>query len=129
MGSVKSISPVAVTNVTANGNETVIEVLIEVNDAGDTLKPGLNVTCEISTVNKDDALLVPMDAITPDKDDNNMVFVVDEKTNTMKQSKVTLGINSDMYVEVVDGIKEGDLIVLDPQPNYRDGSKVRLSDK
>lgn len=128
-GSVKSISPVAVTNMTSSGNETVIEVLIEVDDAGDILKPGLNVTCEISTVDKKDVLLAPMEAITPDKDDNNMVFVVDEKTKTMSQKKVTLGINSDMNVEILDGIKEGDLVVLDPQPTYRDGSKIRISDK
>lgn len=128
-GSVKSISPVAVTNVTSSGNETVVEVLIEVNDAGDILRPGFNVTCEISTVDKKDALLAPMEALTLDKDDNNMVFVVDESTKTMSQKKVTLGINSDMSVEILDGLKEGDLVVLDPQPNYRNGSRVRISDK
>ena len=128
-GSLKSISPVAVTNITSSGNETVIEVLVEVNDAGDILKPGLNVTCEISTVDRKDVLLAPMEAITLDKDDNNMVFVVDEKTKMMSQKKVTLGINSDMSVEILEGIKDGDLVVLDPQPNYRDGSRVRLDNE
>jgi HlyD family secretion protein len=127
-GTVKSISPVAVVNTTSSGNETVVEVLITVNDAGDILKPGLNVTCEISTVNRKDALLAPMEAITPDKDDNNMVFVVDEKTMTMMQKKVTVGLNSDMNVEILEGLKEGDLVVIDPQPAYKDGSRVKLSE-
>ncbi len=128
-GSVKSISPVAVTNMTSSGNETVVEVLVEVNDEGDILKPGYNVTCEISAVDKKDVLLAPMEAITPDKDDNNMVFIVNKQTMTMSQKHVKIGINSDMSVEILEGLQEGDLVVLDPQPAYRDGARVRISDK
>jgi len=125
-GSVKSISPVAVTNMTSNGNETVVEVIVQVDGAGDILKPGLNVTCEISTVNKDNILLAPMEAFVPDKDNNMMAFVVDSKTNVMAQKKVNIGINSDMQVEIIDGLKEGDRVVLDPQPSYRDGLHVKI---
>lgn len=125
-GSVKSISPVAVTNMTSNGNETVVEVIVQVDGAGDILKPGLNVTCEISTVNRDNILLAPMEAFVPDKDNNMMAFVVDSKTNVMTQKKVKTGINSDMQVEIIDGLKEGDQVVLDPQPSYRDGLHVRI---
>jgi RND family efflux transporter MFP subunit len=125
-GIVKSISPVAVTNMTSNGSETVVEVIIQVDGAGDVLKPGLNVTCEISTVNKDNILLAPMEAFVPDKDNNMMAFVVDGKTNIITQKKVDIGINSDMQVEVLKGLNEGDKIVLDPQPSYRDGLHVRI---
>ncbi len=128
-GKVKSISPVAVSNVTSSGSETVVEVLIEVDGAGDVLKPGLNATCEISTVNRQGVLLAPMDAITPDKDDNNMVFVVEQKSMTIVQKKVTIGLNSDMNVEILEGLREGDLVVLDPQPSYKDGTRVKISGK
>ncbi len=127
-GSVKSVSPVAVTNMTSSGNETVVEVLIQVDGAGDVLKPGLNVTCEIATMDKKDILIAPMDAITPDKDDNMMVFVVDENSKTIMQQKVTVGINSDMQVEVLEGLEEGTLIVLDPQPSYTNGMRVRIEE-
>ena len=76
-GTVESISPVATTAMTAAGNETVVEVLISVDDPGDVLKPGLNVTCEIITVDKSGVLLAPMEAIRPDRDDNLVVFVID----------------------------------------------------
>ncbi len=128
MGSVKSVSPVAVTNMTSSGNETVVEVLIQVDGAGDILKPGLNVTCEIATQDKKDILIAPMDAITPDKDDNMMVFVVNEDSKTITQQKVTVGINSDMQVEILEGLEEGALIVLDPQPSYTNGMRVRIKD-
>ena len=127
-GKVISVSPVAVTNMTSNGNETVIEVLIGIEGAGDILKPGLNVTCDISTVDKKGAVLAPMEAITPDKDDNKLVYVVDPAKSIMTERKVTLGINSDMNVEVIDGLKEGDLVVLNPEPTFKDGARVRIED-
>lgn len=127
-GNVKSVSPVAVTNMTSSGNETVVEVLIQVADAGHALKPGLNVTCEIAILDKKDILLAPMEAITPDKDDNMMVFVVDEGTKILEQRNVTVGINSDMNVEILEGLEEGELIVLDPQPSYIDGMRVRIKE-
>lgn len=127
-GIVKSVSPVAVTNMTSSGNETVVEVLIRVDDAGDALKPGLNVTCEIAILDKKDILLAPMEAITPDKDDNMMVFVVDEGTKILEQRNVTVGINSDMNVEILEGLEVGELIVLDPQPSYTNGMRVRIKE-
>ncbi len=127
-GIVKSVSPIAVTSMTSNGNETVVEVLIRVDDAGDVLKPGLNVTCEIAILDKKDILLAPMEAITPDKDDNMMVFVVDEGTKILEQRNVTVGINSDMNVEILEGLEVGELIVLDPQPSYTDGMRVRIKE-
>lgn len=127
-GKVTSISPVAVTTMTSSGNETVIEVLIGIEGAGDILKPGLNVTCDISTVDKKGVVLAPMEAITPDKDDNKLVYVVDPVKKVMAEKKVTLGINSDMNVEVIDGLKEGDLVVLNPAPTFKDGVKVRIED-
>ena len=111
---------------TANGNETVVEILISVDGAGNVLKPGLNVTCDIAVIDKSGILLAPMEAITPDKDDNMMVFVVDEDTNRITQRTVSVGINSDMNVEILEGLSEGEIVVLDPQPSYSDGMSVKI---
>jgi HlyD family secretion protein len=127
-GKVTSVSPVAVTNMTASGSETVIEVLIGIEGAGAILKPGLNVTCDISTVDKKGVLIAPMEAVTPDKDDNKLVYVVDPEKKVMIEKKVTLGINSDMNVEIMDGLKEGDLVVMNPLPTYKNGDRVRIQE-
>jgi HlyD family secretion protein len=124
-GKVTNISPVATANQTTSGVETVVEVTVSVGGTVGVLRPGLNVTCDIYTVDKKGVLTVPMEALMPDKDDNTLAFVVD-KNNTMVQKKVTLGINSEMDAEVLDGLKEGDKVILDPQPMYKDGSKVKI---
>ncbi|HOQ06204.1 MAG TPA: efflux RND transporter periplasmic adaptor subunit [Clostridiales bacterium] len=125
-GTVESISPVATTAVTSGGSETVVEIIIGVDDSKGVLKPGLNVTCEIITVDKNGVLLAPMEAIKPDRDDNLMVFVIDTETNRIEQRRIEAGINSDMSVEILDGLEEGELVVIDPQPSYSDGMKVRV---
>jgi len=125
-GTVSNISPVAVTNRTTSGDETVVEVNVTITGTAKILKPGLNVTCDIFTVKKEGALVAPMEAITLDKDDNKLVYVVNTESGTMIQKLIKTGINSDMNVEVLDGLKEGDLVVLDPQPMFKDGAKVKI---
>jgi len=124
-GKVRSISPVAVQKMASTGSETVVEVVIDVDEVNASLKPGLNVTCDIYTINKKDVLLLPMEALTLDVNDNNMVYVIDKESKILVKKNVTVGINSDMYVEVLDGLSEGDIVVLDPQPAYTDGMKVK----
>lgn len=127
-GKVTGIAPVAVTSMTTGGSETFIEVLIGVEGAGKILKPGLNVTCDISTVDRKGVLLIPMEAIIPDKDDNNLVYTVDTAKNTITRKTITLGLNSDMNVEVLSGLEAGELVILSPQPSFRDGDKVRIQE-
>lgn len=126
-GRVSSISPVATVNQTASGQETVIEVIIDL-DTVKGLKPGLSVNCDIATVDRKDVLVAPMEVFTEDKDGNKKVFVVDTKNNTMAEKPVKLGISSDMNVEIAEGLKEGDVVVLDPQPAYKTGDKVKITD-
>lgn len=125
-GRITAISPVATVSRTTSGEETVIEVTITVENPDGILKPGLNVTCDVYTVDKKGVIVAPMEMITEDKDGNKLVYVVDTANSVMKETMVKLGINSDMTVEVVEGLKEGDTVIIEPQPIYSDGAKVRI---
>jgi len=125
-GRVESISPIAVTNRTDSGEEVVVEVTVSVEKSDIQLKPGLSVTCDISTINKKDVLVAPMEMFDEDKDGNKFAYVVDTNTGTMRKTPVKLGISSDMSVEVLEGLKEGDLVVVNPQPLHKDGARVRV---
>ena len=127
-GKVTVISPVAIINRTTSGEETVVEVTITVENTDGVLKPGLNVTCDVYTVDKKGVVVAPMEMITEDKDGNKLVYVVDMENKTMHETMIKLGINSDMTVEVLEGLKEGDLVILGPQPMYKDGAKIRIQE-
>lgn len=126
-GKVAGIASVATKNRTNSGEETVVEVTIQIDTQSKALKPGLNISCDIYTQDKKGVVVVPMEALKEDKDGNKSVFVVDEKNNTVHEKKVKTGIASDMNIEVLDGINENDLVVLDPQPTLKDGSKVKTN--
>ncbi|MDP9749866.1 MULTISPECIES: efflux RND transporter periplasmic adaptor subunit [Thermoanaerobacter] len=125
-GKVLSIAPVATKIMTAAGQETVIEALISVEKLNSIIRPGLNVTCDILTANKTGVPIVSMDMLMEDKDGNQYVFVVDEKGKAMYKRNIKLGIISDFEAEVISGLKAGDLVVVDPQPNYTDGAGVNI---
>jgi len=125
-GEVVSVAPVASRIQSASGSETVIEVIIEPKEGLDILKPGLNVDCDIITHEKSGIPVAEFNIFLDDKDRNQYVMVINKEDMTVSQRYVTLGIYSDMLVEIVDGLKPGDMVVVDPQPSLKDGDKVKV---
>jgi HlyD family secretion protein len=125
-GKVESISPIAKTNATAGGEEVVVEVIITIEKTDVILKPGLSVTCDIFTNEKENVVVAPLNIVDEDKDGNKFVYVIDQQKNIMNRKPVKFGIVSDMIAEVLEGLNEGDMVVLDPQPTHKDGAKVKV---
>lgn len=127
-GKVKSVSPVAARNVTnAGSTETVIEVTVSIDTITQSLKPGITVNCDIETVKTEDVLTISLDMLSQDKDGNTAVYVLSEDKKTMHKKPVTIGNTSDMRAELVSGdLGEGELVVMNPQPSFTDGARVRL---
>ncbi len=127
-GKVKTVSPVATKNVNNSGSqETVIEVVVEIDNITDSIKPGISVNCDIQTVNISNVIAIDLDMLGQDKDGNKTVFVISGDKKTMHQKKVEIGTASDMKAELKSGdVKEGDLLVLNPQPSYKDGARVKI---
>jgi|GEM_PF-356131 len=129
-GKVKTVSPVANTNMNSSGSqETVIQVVVSIDSANDAIKPGITVNCDIKTVDMKNILTLQLDMLSPDKDGNNFVYVISKDKQTMKKVAVELGTTSDMKAELKTGdIKEGDLVVMNPKATYKDGARVKLSE-
>lgn len=126
-GKVTEISTIAKTNKTASGDETLVEVVISIDNVIPILKPGLTTTCYITTKVNDSAVLVSFEALTDDKDGNKLAYVVDS-SNIAHQRKLKLGITSDLNAEVTEGLKEGEKVVINPPLTLKDGSKVKITD-
>ncbi len=129
-GKVKSVAPIAKANTTNTGSsETVIPVVISIDNITPSIKPGITVSCEIKTVDISNVLTVDLDMLGQDKDDSKYVFVISPDKKTMQKKKIELGTTSDMKAELVGGgLKEGDLVVMNPNPAYKDGARVKIKD-
>ena len=120
--------PVAKSVQSTSGIETVVEITIKPLDGKGILKPGLNVECDIVTQEKKDVIVTEYNIYMEDKDRRQYVMLIDPESMTVKKQYVTLGIYSDMTVEVLDGLKEGDMVVIDPQPSLDEGEKIRFAE-
>jgi len=123
-GSVESVSPVAVTSGGTRGDETTVEVMVALDNCVG-LKPGYNVNVAIMTNERNGVVLVPSDAVT-DRQGKQVVFVVEN--GEVKQREVNIGLEGETQVEVKLGIKDGETVLLSPDPTLKEGDKVKVNE-
>ncbi|MCU0394416.1 MAG: efflux RND transporter periplasmic adaptor subunit [Chitinophagaceae bacterium] len=124
-------------------------------------RPGMTASADIQTRIRNNALSVPINAVTTrDKDGDKkedkektkgpgqdeaapvaseddekdvVVFVYEKATGTVKQVKVTTGIQDTRYIEVTGGLTKGQEVVSEPYNvifrTLKDGMKVLVVDK
>ena len=105
----------------APGTRTLLTEVDVPNPDGD-LSPGMYVTIELHIPRKTPAFMVPADALVFNGD-GMQVAVVDN--GTAHFHKVTVARDFGTEVEVRDGIKPGDEVILKPAVTLADGSKVQ----
>lgn len=91
-----------------NSGVPMVGVKVEVTNPDDDIILGVEAKLKITTASKQQALLVPVEAINEDVD-GNFCFIINE-SNTLEKRYVTTGVYSDSNVEILDGLNEGDVI-------------------
>lgn len=115
------VDKVNINGTTVNGN-TSYPVTVKVDGAPEELYPGMNVSAKIIVEEAGSVLTLPVEAV----ERGNTVKValpgcLDENGNivdlsAVEERQVTLGRNDDNYIEIVDGLEEGDVVLaLSPQ--------------
>jgi uncharacterized membrane protein YgcG len=87
-------------------------VRIAIKDSNDLLRVGMTAKCSIILKEASDVYAVPYDAVHSDTDGNDVIYVKDS-SGTKKEIAVTVGMESDYYVEVQsDELSEGLEIII-----------------
>ena len=102
-----------------------IQVKIRTTERANFLKDGLFVTCWLVVKEKDNAVLAPASALIT-RNNADYIFVVDKKTGKVTKHKVTLGVEGMKEVEILKGIKPGDMLVTEGRHRLIDGAEVKL---
>jgi len=89
----------------------------------DELKVNMSVNVDIVTQKKEQALLVPREALVS-KDDSLTVFVV--KKNRVYQTKIQTGLRSYASVEATAGVAEGEKVAISNLPKLKDKGRVKI---
>jgi HlyD family secretion protein len=132
------------TSTTTSGTEEAkdFKVVITLDAPTNDLRPGLSTTAKITTAHKSSVLALPIQALTMHNPDDDKakggvqaattasaaksapvqgVFVVDNKNGKLRTRfvPVTTGITGSTDIEALNGLKEGDEIVIGPYKTLR----------
>lgn len=102
-----------------------IEMSIEGKRLTD-LTLGFNLDAEIQTASAENVLLLPAEAMKKELGEY-FVFVVGSD-NRLERRTFTPGIQSDLFAEIVSGLKAGEKVVLNPSNDLTDGMHVKVKD-
>ena len=108
-GRVTQISPIGV----EKDNVTTFEVEVSIDNPGQELKANMTANAEIVLDEHADALIVPEAAISYDTQKQASVDVADPAAEKGRRTvKVKVGIGNGTKTEVLEGLKQGDRVVL-----------------
>ncbi|MDP6373803.1 MAG: efflux RND transporter periplasmic adaptor subunit [Vicinamibacterales bacterium] len=112
---------------------TNFEVEVTIKDEIPGVRPDFSCTAEITTATRDDAIAVPIQALTVRENEDEVeeegVFVLRDGVVTF--TPVEVGIAGERYFEVLSGLSEGDEVVTGPYSSVRElegGDAVTVSD-
>jgi len=116
-GKVKAISPIV------NPDDRTCKVTIDVANPEEEIKPGMHAEVEIAAEIYEDRLLIPQDAVLV-RMGRKLAFVVEE--GIAKWRYIEVGLENEDYAEVLDGVKEGEIVIIEGHFTLAHDAKVRI---
>jgi RND family efflux transporter MFP subunit len=99
---------------------------VDIPNPDGALTPGIYCTIELHVPRKTPGLLVPADAVIFNSDGLQVAVIND---GVVHMQKITIARDLGTEVEVRDGVKPGDQVILNPSVDLADGNKVAARNK
>jgi len=96
-------------------------VEVDVPNHDMTLVPGMYASVSVELDRHDKALAVPVTAVS--RKETATVYVVNQQ-NEIQERTVTLGLETPTQIEVLQGLKEGELVMVGSRTQVQPGQKV-----
>jgi multidrug efflux pump subunit AcrA (membrane-fusion protein) len=100
-----------------------LQAEIEIPNASRLLKPGMFARIEVVLLEKPEVLVIPSNAVMVDQGER---FVYLVQGNKAARKLIVTGIEQDRFVEVKEGLKEGDQVVTRGQEAIRENTTIRV---
>lgn len=118
-GKVSLISPAL------DPNSTTVEVWVQAPNTDQQLRPGTTAQIAITAQTVKDALVVPAASLLKAKGDAAQVMVVDSQSQASSRD-VKTGIQTGEQVQIVSGLKPGEVVVTEGAYGLPDKTKVKI---
>ncbi|HEV7226249.1 MAG TPA: HlyD family efflux transporter periplasmic adaptor subunit, partial [Pirellulales bacterium] len=118
-GEITSISNQAEATNFFLGNVKEYATLIKIDGEPEELKPGMTAEIEVLVSQKKGVLLLPVQCVAQ-RGDKLRAYV--KTHNGIEAREVLLGATNDTVLEILDGLKEGELVLLNPRADMPDAA-------
>ncbi|OXM82561.1 efflux RND transporter periplasmic adaptor subunit [Paenibacillus rigui] len=118
------MDPVAQNAKDAPDKAATVAVALQLNQPSDKLVPGYNLDINFVHQRVSSVIQVPYDAIKRNQDGSSLVWTVIEGKAVL--TKVDVGIKNERFVEIKNGLKKDDWVILNPSDAMREGQKVSI---
>lgn len=119
---VESIAPTAKENLVNSSVQTTVEVLLKIANPDENLKPGFSADAKILIDSKDNIMRIPYETIMQDIYNNEFVYVY--KSGSITKRIIKSIVEGTDTVEV-EGLKNNELIVFNPDESLYSGQRVK----
>ena len=105
-------------------DEATRTMLIEADlpNAEGTLRPGMYAAMKVAVEKHTDALIVPVDALAMEKTN---AFLFKHADGKARKTAVKLGFNDGIHVEILEGLAEGEQVIVVGKGTFTDGQPVK----
>lgn len=126
-GEVVKIAPVAKNMMSSLGvNQRRVTVTIKIDGGVSLLKPGFSLDARIITSVAKGVIMAPDTAVF-DYEGGSKVFVVENGKAVLRAVKK--GIESGSSIEIIEGLKEGETILVKPDNSIKEGARIKPLEK
>jgi multidrug efflux pump subunit AcrA (membrane-fusion protein) len=87
------------------------KVVIHLDNTNEGLKPAMNSNNDIILANSDNVISVPLISVFKE---NGNKYVYLKSADSIRKQEIKTGFENEEFVLVEEGLKEGDLVVMEP---------------
>ena len=103
-----------------------VEVEIETDHDEWVIRPGYLARVELTTDHRPEVLAVPSESLLASGRDESFVYIIDEN-NELKRRNVETGISRRNWIEILEGLQQGDVVVGANPTNLQEDLYVRVT--
>ncbi|WP_029035749.1 efflux RND transporter periplasmic adaptor subunit [Salinimicrobium terrae] len=112
-----------------NPNNRTFEIQVAVPSNNEQIKPNLIATVRINDYTSEEAIIIPENVIQKNSAGENVVYVVNQETDTtgVAQRRILeTGLAYDNAVEVLSGLQPGDMLITSGARSIQEGEQVKI---
>jgi len=121
-GKVTQVGKIAEVDIQSGSRTPKVTIKIKITNPNNSLASGFDSDAIIQVAKLDQALLVKNEVIKTDIENKPFLFTLEN--SIAKKTWVSLGVSDGYYTEILSGLEENDVVIVNPPISVNDGSSV-----